>query len=307
MNAILEVQVVRKNATAQGAASALCCNCDGDLRLACPWGPGGEGFTPPGPLSGGSRKARQWEVIPFPVLQRGPAWGIQGPPRDRRHAPPCARAPSQDPVTAAPRDAVGFERLYSTYWQRVYRQCLRMVRNQADAEDLTQEVFLRLFQKVSTFRGESRFSTWLHRVTFNLVLMQLRRQRRRAGATASLDPPAGAEKDGSRLQREAAAPGTPSTSIFDRVSLDSAIAQLSTRYREVFLLHDVEGYGHEEIAKRLGISEGTSKSQLHKARQRLRVLLDESSAGNLRGVSHSVPRATNSQRLRCHTYFLATL
>lgn len=166
-----------------------------------------------------------------------------------------------------------FDSLYQTYARRVYRQCYRMLGNREDAEDLTQEVFLQLFRKAGTFRGESSFSTWLHRLTINTVLMQMRRHRRWRGAITSLDAPVSAEEGASDVT--AALNSLPASvpNPLDTLSLDLAITKLASGYKEVFLLHDLEGYRHDEIARLLGISEGTSKSQLHKARLRLREMV----------------------------------
>ena len=194
--------------------------------------------------------------------------------------------------------AVDFDCLYRTYQRRVFRQCLRMLRNQDDAEDLTQEVFLQVFRKASTFRGESHVSTWLHRLTINIVLMHLRRQRRRPITTALLDGSLSAEGDNAGVHEVVSTCQASSTSTFDRMSLEIAIAQLSSGYRRIFVLHDVEGYGHEEIAKLLGISEGTSKSQLHKARHRLRELLDKDRGNNPCGSAASAPRC-GARKLKC--------
>jgi RNA polymerase sigma-70 factor (ECF subfamily) len=148
-----------------------------------------------------------------------------------------------------------------------------MLGNQADAEDLAQEVFLQLYRKADTFRGEASFSTWLYRLTVNTVLMQLRRQRRWRMSAISLDAPPGAHEGATEVVAAVSGLPTSLTSTVEKISLDAAIAQLPCGYKEIFLLHDLEGYRHDEIAKILGISEGTSKSQLHKARLRLRELL----------------------------------
>jgi len=178
------------------------------------------------------------------------------------------------PADVATVDIPDMHTLYCTYRRSVYRQCFRMVRNQADAEDLTQEVFLRLFQKAHTFRGESRFSTWLHRVTFNLVLMELRKLRRRPVTSFPLRGVPGVQEENPITDEVEKTLAVSPTSILDRVNLDLALAQLPSGYRKIFLLHDAEGYGHKEIASVLGISAGTSKSQLHRARNRLRALLE---------------------------------
>lgn len=166
-----------------------------------------------------------------------------------------------------------FDQLYHKYVRRVYRQCFRMLHNQEDAEDLTQEVFLQLYRKIHTFRGDSNFSTWLHRLTVNTVLMRMRRNRSWRETVTSLDAAAGPDEGASEVLSLAGLLAAPPLNRVDKISLDVAIAQLSSGYREVFLLHDAEGYRHHEIAGMLGISEGTSKSQLHKARLKLRELM----------------------------------
>jgi len=190
-----------------------------------------------------------------------------------------------------------FDVLYHTHERRVYRQCYRMLGNQDDAEDLTQEVFLQLYRKADTFRGEASFSTWLHRLTINTVLMQMRRYRRWRGAVSSLDSAPGTEEWTNDVPAAASVLPAPSTSPMDRISLDVAISRLSSGYKEIFLLHDQEGYRHDEIAKLLGISEGTSKSQLHKARLRLRNSLGSSES---RGEAiDRAPAAVNKRKKPC--------
>jgi RNA polymerase sigma-70 factor (ECF subfamily) len=188
----------------------------------------------------------------------------------------------QEPIPPSPGAALlkEYDALYEKYHRRVYRQCFRMLGNPEDAEDVKQEVFLQVFRKANTFRGEANFSTWLHRLTVNTVLMQMRRHRRWRGAVTSLDAAPGSEEGASDVLNMASAVGGSATTRLDRIGLDVAIAQLSSGYREIFVLHDVEGYRHDEIAKLLGISEGTSKSQLHKARLRLRALLGSGDGGS---------------------------
>ena len=159
----------------------------------------------------------------------------------------------------------GFEELYSRHYRRVYSICLRMTGNVAEAEDLTQEVFIQLHRKLDSFRGESQFTTWLHRLTVNQVLMHFRKRSVRSELTTD-DGEMPDSVDPDTINPEA-------MPIVDRIGLENAIAQLPTGYRTVFVLHDVEGYEHEEIARILGCSAGTSKSQLHKARMKLRRLL----------------------------------
>jgi RNA polymerase sigma-70 factor (ECF subfamily) len=144
-----------------------------------------------------------------------------------------------------------------------------MARNPALAEDLTQDVFLQIFRKIHTFRAESAFSTWLYRLAFNVVLMRLRIK---TPKETSLE--ARAEKDGATLPaREMGMPDLCVTGVPDRLDLKRALMQLPHGYRLIFILHDVQGYEHHEIAEALGFSIGTSKSQLHKARMRLRMIL----------------------------------
>ena len=166
-------------------------------------------------------------------------------------------------------DAAAFECLYKAHSKRVYSVCLRMLKNTTDAEDLTQQVFLRLFRKIGTFRGESGFSTWLHRVTVNAVLMHLRRKR---PIECSVDCSHHAGIDSERA-REPASSDTSVLGAIDRLNLIRAIRKLPAGYKRIFLLHDVMGYDHSEVGKLVGCSIGCSKSQTHKARKRLRNLL----------------------------------
>lgn len=158
-----------------------------------------------------------------------------------------------------------FEEIYHLHHKRVYSICFRMVRNASDAEDLTQQVFIQLFRNLHTFRGESSFTTWLHRMTVNQVLMHFRRRVVKTEKTT---------EDGSTPIRIVSGTENPSRmALIDRIALNQAIGQLPPGYRMVFILHDLEGFDHDEIGKILGCAVGTSKSQLHKARQRLRQLL----------------------------------
>jgi RNA polymerase sigma-70 factor, ECF subfamily len=166
--------------------------------------------------------------------------------------------------------AVDFDSIYHSQRRRVYALCLRMARNRADAEDLTQEAFLQLFRKIDTFRGDSAFTTWLHRLVVNVVLARLRKK---SLPESSLDSDSRFEGETSPSQESLGALDATLTSAIDRLTLELAVAQLPLGFRRVFVLHDVEGYEHTEIAQLLGVSEGTSKSQLHRARGRLRDLL----------------------------------
>ncbi len=169
-------------------------------------------------------------------------------------------------------DEAMFEQLYRRHSRRVYAVCLRMVKDPAEAEDLTQEAFMLLFRKIHTFRGESAFSTWLHRLAVNRVLMCLRRKSLPA---VSLDE----RLDTNELSGPPAIDLGCRDSILegslDRINLERCIKRLPAGYRTIFVLHDVQGYKHHEIAEILGRSVGDSKSQLHKARAQLRRLLHE--------------------------------
>jgi RNA polymerase sigma-70 factor, ECF subfamily len=162
-------------------------------------------------------------------------------------------------------DMQAFEEFYQRYHRRVYGLCLRMSRNTTEAEDLTQEVFMHVYRKIGSFRGESTMMTWLHRVTVNLVLMHFRKSGTRRERTT---------EDGETPEPQVEGALVPNQMMtIDRLALERAIARLPPGYRAVFILHDVEGYEHTEIARMLGGCVGTSKSQLHKARKKLRELL----------------------------------
>ncbi len=162
-------------------------------------------------------------------------------------------------------DMAAFEKLYQRHYRRVYSVCLRMLTNATEAEDLTQEVFIQLFRKIGSFRGEAAFTTWLHRLTVNQVLMHFRKRNVKDELLT---------EEGETPEQIVIGTENPNKMpIVDKIALNAAIGQLPPGYRTVFVLHDVEGYEHEEIAKMMGFSVGTSKSQLHKARLKLRNLL----------------------------------
>lgn len=169
-------------------------------------------------------------------------------------------------------DPSAFEIIYQEYASRVYALCLRMLRDPVEAEDLTQEAFLQLFRKLNTFRGESAFSTWLHRLTVNLVLMRLRKK---SLPTVSIESTADQENEVDSPTIDVGTPDLRLEGSIDRLRLECCIAQLPAGYRAIFVLHDIQGYRHDEIAEIVGRSVGDSKSQLHKARTRLRKLLCE--------------------------------
>ena len=221
-------------------------------------------------------------------------------------------------------DMNAFEELYRRHNRRVYSLCLRMTGNRADAEDLAQDVFIQLCRKLNSFRGEAAFTTWLHRLTVNQVLMHFRKRAVRLEQTT--------EEGETPMQVEKGTEDFRGMKVVDRIALDSAIAQLPPGYRVVFTLHDIEGHEHTEIAKMLGRSVGTSKSQLHKARMSLRKLLRsgkpaatgaEGGSGSKAGlipekfssrrtdqVPHSVCPYTSSQPWRtagCHLFLVIGL
>src|ERR1700674_4993963 len=190
----------------------------------------------------------------------------------QRPAQPVAWTEADAIRLAQAGNAPAFEFLYKLHGRRVYALCLRMVGNPADAEDLMQEAFLQLFRKIGTFRGESGFSTWLHRMTVNVVLMRLRKK---SLPTDSLEETLEPDAENSGPKRDVGAPDLRLSGAVDRVNLERSIEKLPPGYRTVFVLHDVQGYEHNEIADIMGCSVGNSKSQLHKARTRLRDLLQE--------------------------------
>jgi RNA polymerase sigma-70 factor, ECF subfamily len=189
-------------------------------------------------------------------------------------------------------DAAAFDYLYQLHGRRVYALCLRMVNNPADAEDLMQEAFLQLFRKIGTFRGESAFSTWLHRMTVNVVLMRLRKK---SLPTDSLEETLDPDAENSSPKRDVGAPDLRLSGAVDRVNLERSIEQLPPGYRTVFVLHDVQGYEHNEIAEIMGCSVGNSKSQLHKARTRLRELLQEQMRDQARQERQSAKAQSGSK------------
>jgi RNA polymerase sigma-70 factor (ECF subfamily) len=163
-----------------------------------------------------------------------------------------------------------FEHLYRLHSGRVYGICLRMVGNTAEAEDLTQEVFLLVLRKIHTFRGESAFSTWLHRLAVNLVLMRLRKK-----SPLSIEIAPDLDDESGTAGIDFGAHDLLLEGSIDRINLERSLRQLPAGYRRVFVLHDIQGYEHNEIAAILGRTVGDSKSQLHKARARLREQLHE--------------------------------
>jgi RNA polymerase sigma-70 factor, ECF subfamily len=223
------------------------------------------------------------------IAPSGAATGLLARPRSIE---PVAWTEAEAIRRAQAGDSAAFDFLYQLHSRRVYALCLRMVNNPADAEDLAQEAFLQLFRKIATFRGESAFSTWLHRMTVNVVLMRLRKK---SLPTDSLEETLDPEAENSSPKRDVGAPDLRLSGAVDRVNLERSIEQLPPGYRTVFVLHDVQGYEHNEIADIMGCSVGNSKSQLHKARTRLRELLQEEIRDQARQERQSAKAQSGSQ------------
>ena len=170
---------------------------------------------------------------------------------------------AQEPIVSRARegDQNAFEALYRTHCGRVFGVCLRMARDQDEAESWAQEAWVKAWERIGSFRGESSFATWLHRLTVNLILDRKRRQTRRQRLLGRPEAWAFFEVVAARCSDD------------DRVDLERAVSRLPTGARTAFILHDVEGYTHQEIADRLDVAEGTIKAQLHRARRLLREAL----------------------------------
>ena len=232
-------------------------------------------------------------------IRRGGCVAIGPLARNRPSDPNASNAPqSPKALTEAEAirlaqagDAAAFEFLYGLHSRRVYALCLRMVSNPSDAEDLMQEAFLQLFRKIGTFRSESAFSTWLHRMTVNVVLMRLRKK---TLPVSSLEETTEPDEEGGGPRKDVGAPDLRLSGAVDRVNLERSIERLPPGYRTVFVLHDVQGYEHNEIAGIMGCSVGNSKSQLHKARTRLRDLLQEEIREQARQERHAAKTQTGN-------------
>jgi RNA polymerase sigma-70 factor, ECF subfamily len=193
--------------------------------------------------------------------------------RTARQAEPRELTDAEVVRLAQQGDAVAFERIYRLHRSKVYALCLRMAGDPTEAEDLTQDVFLQLFRKIGTFRGESAFSTWLHRMSVNIVLMRFRSK---PIAETSVDAFTAPEEEFSTPPMEFGRPDLRLIGAIDRITLQAAIKELAPGHRAMFILHYVQGYQHNEIARIFRCSVGNSKSQVHKARVRLRELLQKS-------------------------------
>jgi RNA polymerase sigma-70 factor, ECF subfamily len=191
-------------------------------------------------------------------------------------------------------DPDAFASLFNAHKTKIYSLCLRMTSNTAEAEDLTQDAFLQAFRKLGTFRGDSALSTWLYRVAVNTVLMHLRKKGLRV---MSLDQPV-EEQDGTMKREQGKIDGRLSGSV-DRIALTRAMKELPAGYRTIFVLHEVKGYEHHEIARLLHCSVGNSKSQLHKAKTRMRELLglEQSEAAVLRASAQRRDRTARGEAL----------
>jgi RNA polymerase sigma-70 factor (ECF subfamily) len=205
---------------------------------------------------------------PIPQPVHAPAQSVEGSAVRKAvtRTPEQLSAEAEALTRAQAGDPHAFAQIYALHKRRIYSLCLRMVNNAAEAEDLTQEAFLQLHRKIATFRGDSAFSTWLHRLAINVVLMHLRRKGLQVVSLDEAMEPSPEEGPG----RSFGAPDLSLAGSIDRMALERAIGGLPAGYRLIFVLHDIEGYEHNEIASMLDCSIGNSKSQLHKARLKLR-------------------------------------
>ena len=217
------------------------------------------------------------ETLNFPVISSEGCLFGGGEAASKKIASYSAAKDFDLTQAAAAGDMGAFEEVYQRHHRRVYSICLRMLQNAHEAEDLTQDVFIQLYRKIGSFRGDSAFTTWLHRMTVNQVLMHFRKRNVKFEKTT---------EEGETPDQVVAGTANPDKMpIVDKIALENAIDQLPEGYKNVFVLHDVEGFEHEEVAKILGCSVGTSKSQLHKARLKLRKLLKKKANPRLLGYT----------------------
>jgi RNA polymerase sigma-70 factor, ECF subfamily len=192
-------------------------------------------------------------------------------------------------------DAGAFERIDRLHSRKVYALCVRMTADRTEAEDLTQEVFLQLFRKIGTFRGESAFSTWLHRISVNIVLMRVRKK---AKTETSLDAISNPTDQSSTPPQEFGGPDLQVNGVIDRITLQAAINELPRGYQAMFILRYIQGHKYNEIADILGCSAGNSKSQAYKARMRLRELLQKTVAGSALRRRQSKPSSPAADQVK---------
>ena len=216
------------------------------------------------------------ETLDYPVIQKGNGLSKAKSPSEVKKMISTVTATDFELTQAAAKgDMAAFEEIYQRHHRRVYSIYLRMLQNAYEAEDLTQDVFIQLYRKVGSFRGDSAFTTWLHRMTVNQVLMHFRKRNVKYEKTT---------EEGITPDQVVAGTANPDKMpVVDKIALENAIDQLPQGYKNVFVLHDVEGFEHEEVARILGCSVGTSKSQLHKARLKLRKLLKKKANPRLVG------------------------
>ena len=218
------------------------------------------------------------ETLDFPIIQEmGEAKTAKKSFIENRETINISTAKDFDLTKlAAKGNMAAFEEIYNRHHRRVYSICLRMLQNATEAEDLTQDVFIQLHRKIGSFRGDSAFTTWLHRLTVNQVLMHFRKRNVKFEKTT--------EEGETPVQVVSGTQNPRKMPVVDKIAIENAIEKLPNGYRNVFVLHDVEGYEHEEVARILGCSVGTSKSQLHKARLKLRKLLQKKAPPRLFGI-----------------------
>jgi RNA polymerase sigma-70 factor (ECF subfamily) len=228
-------------------------------------------------LTARGNKEMTTETLNYPVLHKGAAAEDAKGAKKKKELTDVGSVSDFDLTQAAAGgDMVAFEEIYQRHHRRVYSICLRMLQNAYEAEDLTQDVFIQLYRKIGSFRGDSAFTTWLHRLTVNQVLMHFRKRNVKFEKTTD---------EGETPEQTVRGTENPfKMPIVDKIALESAIDQLPAGYKNVFVLHDVEGFEHEEVARILGCSVGTSKSQLHKARLKLRKLLKKKANPRLVGI-----------------------
>jgi len=206
------------------------------------------------------------ETIDYPILHGSAADAVENDEVKKVPARDVSSMSDYELTQASAKgDMDAFEEVYNRHHRRVYAICLRMLKNANEAEDLTQDVFIQLHRKIGSFRGDSAFTTWLHRLTVNQVLMHFRKR------TVKFEKTTEEGETPEQIVLGSEKPGK--MPVVDKIALENAIKQLPAGYKSVFVLHDIEGFEHEEVARILGCSVGTSKSQLHKARLKLRKLL----------------------------------